>query len=142
MTKGKNQETLEIEEVPEGVEVAYHRAGEKENLVAALDRPWIGDEGPMEAEFRQALEPSSLRPRGLAFDPETTVYWDEDAVMEVRKAEPRKGEIAFRTRVLVRNRFPSASGMELHRIDVLKEGALRASRYVWMPTKEEGAPHA
>lgn len=141
MTKDKEQETLKIEEVPEGLEVIYHDAGRKEDLVAALHQPWIGDEGPMEAEFRQEFEPSSLRPRGLAFDQKTTVYWDEDVVMEVQEASKKKGEIAFRTRVLVRSRFPGADGLELYRIDVLREGALRASRYVWR-APEEGIPHA
>ena len=139
MTKERKEETLEIVEVSEGVEVTYHSGDGKEELVAALDQPWIGDEGPMEAEFRQVFEPSSLRPRGLAFDPGTTVYWDEDAVMRVRKAALRAGEIAFCTPVLVRDRFPSLEGHQLFRIDVLKEGALRASRYVWQPTEKESS---
>ncbi len=74
--------------VEEGARVAYLPASERDTQVAALDNPWIANEGPLEASFGHGREGEPLQPRGLAFDDQTTVVWDEDAVQVVRTADP------------------------------------------------------
>ncbi len=113
--------------IEESARVDYLPASDRDARVAALDDPWIGDEGPLEASFRRGVETEPLRPRGLAFDRETTVVWDEDAVQVVRAADPEPGVVALRSRVIVRERFPSPGA--LWRTDYLRGGVLLASRY-------------
>ncbi len=112
--------------VEEGARVAYLPASERDTQVAALDNPWVANEGPLEASFGRG-ESEPLQPRGLAFDDQTTVVWDEDAVQVVHTADPEPGVVALRSRVIVRERFPSPR--RLWRIDYLRRGALLASRY-------------
>ncbi len=125
--------------VEEGAGIDYLPANERNAQVAALDDPWIGDEGPLEASFRRRADTEPLRPRGLAFDRRTTVVWDEDAVQVVSAADPEPGVISLRSRVIVRERFPFPG--TLWRVDYLREGALLASRYM-AEDAVEGATHA
>lgn len=127
----RGEEFLEVEE---GVEVTYLPADQRDAQVGALQRPWIGDEGPLDADFRrldtdvrQLEVTATLRLRGLAFDDTTTVLWDEDAVLVTRQAARQEGEPAFAAPLLVRRRF--ALRTAFYRIDVLRRGVLLASRY-------------
>jgi len=104
--------------------------------VGRLVDPWIGDEGPMEADFRHAIGgPGSLRPRGVAFDDTTTVTWDEAGV-QVLQAAPAGGDIcdicdivALRSEVVLHSRFAERGPKTLFRIDYLQRGALLGSRF-------------
>ncbi len=121
--------------VNESVKFRTLAASERDAQVARLAEPWIGDEGPLEASFRRGFGTEPLRQRGLAFDDETTVFWDEDAVQVVHAQTADPGIIALRSPVLLRQRF---SGPEaLQRIDYLRAGALIASRYV-VPSPVKG----
>ena len=122
--------------IEQGAAIAYLPASARDAEVAALDDPWIGDEGPLEASFRPGIDAEPLRQRGLAFDARTTVVWDEDAVQVVRADEPEPGVVALRSRVIVRERFPSPGS--LWRVDYLRDGALLASRYETTETTEGG----
>jgi hypothetical protein len=114
-------------QIDEGIEVRDLPADRRDACVAALHQPWIGDEGPLDADFRQLGDRTKLRPRGLAFDHNTTVLWDEDGVEVARRAAAKEGELAFATAVLVRERFDLSTA--LYRVDVLRRGVLLASRY-------------
>ncbi len=118
--------------VEESVEVRTRSANARDAEVARLDQPWIGDEGPLDASFRRGLEVEPLRQRGLAFDAETTVVWDEDAVQVVRAQAAEPDVVALRSPVILRQRFSGPTSVL--RIDYLREGTLIASRY----SAEEG----
>ena len=111
----------------EGVEVQYCAPTQLQDELAKLAEPWIADEGPTDCGFRQGLAAGALRHRGLAFDDETTVTWDEDVVQIIRRTGPIAGVVPLRSEVLVRSRpgWPR----RLNRIDYLRSGALIASRY-------------
>lgn len=111
----------------EGVEIIYLDPRERDIQVAALDEPWIADEGPLEARFRLS-DKGSLLHRGLAFDQKTTVAWDEDAVQVVRPAKPDSEVVAQAHPVLVRERLDGPR--ELVRIDYQRHGVWLGSRYV------------
>ena len=102
--------------------------------VGRLVDPWIGDEGPMEADFRRAIDgPGSLRPRGVAFDDTTTVTWDEAGV-QVLQAAPAGGGgigdiVALRSEVVLHSPFAERGPKTLFRIDYLQRGALLGSRF-------------
>ncbi len=113
--------------VNESVDVTYLPASERDAQVALLDDAWIGDEGPMDASFRQGFESRALMPRGLAFDTQTTVLWDEDAVQVARAEPPEPGAIALRSSVILRDGFVGPPKLE--RTDYLRAGTLIASRY-------------
>lgn len=123
--------------VEESVEIRTLEASARDAEVARLDEPWIGDEGPLEASFRRGLEGEPLRHRGLAFDAETTVVWDEDAVQVVRARAAESEVVALRSSVILRERFSGPK--RLDRTDYLRAGALIASRY---SAEEEGAEDA
>jgi hypothetical protein len=114
--------------VEESVEIEYLDPADVEAEVGKLREPWIADEGPLDAELWRhpggALK-RPLLPRGLAFDDETTVAWDEDIVRVIRPAPPRAGVIARRSQVLIR--FDGYDPVE--RVDYLERGVLLASRY-------------
>lgn len=115
--------------VEESVKIGYLEPADLTAEVGKLNEPWIADEGPLKAELWQHLGGALKRPllpRGLAFDAETTVAWDEDAVRVIRPAPPRAGVIARRSTVLIR--FPDFDPVE--RIDYLESGVLLASRYL------------
>ncbi len=120
--------------VAESVEVAYLPATARDTEVARLEEPWIGDEGPMDADFRHGLGNEPLRQRGLAFDRETTVLWDEDGVQVVRARDAEPAVVALSSPVVVRERFSAPAN--LCRTDYLKEGVLVASRYSVATTPE------
>lgn len=116
--------------VDEGVDVRYGSPAELAAEVAKLREPWIADEGPLAADFRQypgGVPDRPLHPRGLAFDDRTTITWDEDTVQVIQPAEPEDAVIARRSEVLIRERFSGPAS--LHRIDYLRHGVLLASRY-------------
>jgi hypothetical protein len=106
--------------------------------VGRLVDPWIGDEGPMEADFRRAIGGAgSLRPRGVAFDDTTTVTWDEAGV-QILQAAPAGGAggigdigdiVALRSEVVLHSRFAERGPKTLFRIDYLQRGALLGSRF-------------
>jgi hypothetical protein len=122
-----------------GVEIHHEPPENLAALVAALDNPWIADEGPLDAWFRRGRVASggqggrALLPRGLAFDADTTVTWDEDEIQVVRRSDDQKGEdepdlIVLRSDVLVREGFDISQVFQ--RLDYLRDGVLVASRYL------------
>jgi len=121
----------------ESVDVKYLPASARDQRVAALHHPWVAEEGPIQARFHRLeaiTEP--LLPRGLAFDAQQTVTWDEDGVQVITPAEPEPGVIALLSSVVVRERF---DGIEsLHRVDYLKSGVWLASRYFIPEERAEG----
>ncbi|RMH23578.1 MAG: hypothetical protein D6696_00135 [Acidobacteria bacterium] len=114
----------------EGVEVRYLAAAAREAEVARLTSPWIAGEGPLDARLEQGA-PAALLPRGLAFDDETTVAWDEDAVQVVRPAPPAADVVALAQPVLIRQRVGGPEA--LVRIDYVRHGVWLASRYLARP---------
>ena len=115
----------------EGVEVRYGDPATVAAEVKALREPWIADEGPLAAELwrhRGGELPRPLHLRGLAFDPDSTVLWDEDAVQVIRPAAAEPGVLARRSEVLVRGELNALAS--LVRIDYLQDGVLIASRYL------------
>jgi len=123
---------VDVRENPqEAVEVRYQPAANLAGLVAQLDRPWIADEGPMSVGLRQA-EPAgevTLRPRGLAFDQQTTLFWNEDEVQVASQAEAREGVLAVGVPVLVNKPRFETGPEKLRRVDYFEEGCHLASRY-------------
>ncbi len=117
-----------------GVAIRYLGASQRDQEVSGLAEPWIADEGPCDAGLRRGLGERPLRMRGVAFDEQTTVVWDEDGVQVLeRGGKPQPGEIALFSRVLLREGFAGPS--RLFRIDYLRRGALVGSRFT---TVEEG----
>ncbi len=115
----------------EGVAVRFAEPAAAAAEVAALREPWIADEGPLTAELWRHPGGELRRPlhlRGLAFDGETTVVWDEDAVQVIRLADAEPGVLARRSPVLIRDRFEGLGA--LTRVDYLRGGVLIASRYL------------
>lgn len=123
-----------MEGLNEAVEIQFFGPDARDIEVGKLKDPWIGDEGPREADFRRGrAEGAGLRLRGVAFDDTTTVVWDEDGVQVLRSAplEDDAGEIvALRSQVLVHSRFKGRGLDSLVRIDYLKRGALLGSRFL------------
>lgn len=113
----------------ESVKITLLGPSQREAEVARLIDPWIGDEGPLDMAFRQGGG-ETLRPRGVAFDNETTVVWDEDGVQVLRVAEPEHGVVALRSEVLLRKGFRENGPAHLFRIDYLSGGALLGSRWL------------
>ncbi len=115
----------------EGVEIRHEPPEKIDEIVATLDNPWIGDEGPLDAWFRRGQGGRDLLPRGLAFDAETTVVWDEDEVCVVHCNDGDGGGegdwIVLKSDVLIRKGFEISQVFE--RIDYLRDGVLVASRY-------------
>jgi hypothetical protein len=95
--------------------------------IGRLADPWVGDEGPCDAEFRRGAT-GPLRSRGVAFDATTTVAWDEIRVQVVSVGPPQPEVFACRSPVLVRGGFTEAP--RLDRVDYLHRGRLLASRYI------------
>jgi hypothetical protein len=126
--------------VGEGIVIHLLGPEARDAEVARLADPWIGDEGPLDAEFRRGLaEGDALRLRGVAFDNTTTVLWDESGtqVLQAAPDEASDGEIvALRSKVLIHQRFLAQGLRSLVRIDYLKRGALLGSRFT---TGEEHA---
>lgn len=120
--------------VSESVHVTYLPAEERDAQVSLLREPWIGDEGPLDAGFRRGSGAGPLRPRGFAFDPRTTVVWDEAGVQVLRPAEPRPEVTALESPVMLRRWYTGPA--RLVRIDYLEHGCLVGSRYVALD--EEG----
>ena len=123
----KKRESQRIRQ--ESVDLKLLPADARDREIADLQRPWVAEEGPIEARFRR-LEDSTepLLPRGLAFDALRTVTWDEDGVQVISAAEMESGVVALYSPVVVRKkRF--ADIPELHRVDYLKSGTWLASRY-------------
>jgi hypothetical protein len=113
--------------VKESVEVLHLPAGQRDAEVAKLAEPWIGDEGPLDAELRRGAGDPPLRPRGIAFDEQTTVVWDEDGV-QVLRAGPADAEVvALRSEVLLRTELQGPE--RLFRVDYLRRGTLLGSRF-------------
>jgi hypothetical protein len=88
----------------EGVDLQYCEPEQLRGVVAELTDPWIADEGPTDCGFRQGLSDERLRQRGLAFDDNTTVVWDEAMVQIIRRADPVPGVVSLKSEVLVRLR--------------------------------------
>ena len=128
-----NPETARVGFLPESVDASWRPVGELAALLADLDRPWVATEGPLDARlFRHEggdLE-ARLLLRGFAFDGETTVAWDEEAVQLVRRAPAEPEVLAMPQSVLIRERLRGDGPEAFLRIDYLHHGALRASR--WM----------
>lgn len=112
-------------------------ASEAAAQVGELDRPWVADEGPLDAAVWR-LEGELHRPlrgRGLAFDLRATVTWDEEQVRVVLEPPSDSEVVARRSGVLVRRRLGRWTALD--RIDYLRDGVLLASRYVPAPDSEE-----
>lgn len=115
--------------VEEGVQVRYELPDALGTELAALDRPWIADEGPCDVGFRRGPGGEPPRFRGLAFDARVTITWDEAGVQVAEPAPAQAGVVALRSPVLVREGYDAPA--ELVRIDYLCRGALVASRYTF-----------
>jgi|CXWL01.1.fsa_nt_gi hypothetical protein len=105
--------------------------------LARLDRPWIADEGALDAGFERGPLDRPPRERGLAFDATTTVRWDESGLQVLTAGPPEPGVVMLESEVLVRENTRPAGLAQLRRFDYLAGGVLLGSRY----TAEE-APHA
>ena len=112
----------------EGVSVQLLPAAARDAQVASLERPWVAEEGPVKLRFRQLESPTDLLLRGLAFDSQRTVTWDEDAVEVVSPTDADDRIVALQSPVLVRSRF--AHVPPLLRIDYIQDGVWLASRYL------------
>jgi len=123
--------------VDEGVRVRYEPPEALASELAALDRPWIADEGPCDVGFRRGPGGEPPRFRGLAFDARVTIAWDEAGVQVAEPAPAQAGMVALRSPVLVREGYDAR--VELERIDYLCRGALVASRYTF---REKGGGDA
>lgn len=126
-----------MDRVNEGLVTRFLPPEVRDAEVARLNDPWIGDEGALDAGFRRGLGGHPLRPRGVAFDPRTTVVWDEAGVQVVQPAPLDPDVVALRSPVLLHSRFQEAGPRGLLRIDYLRRGALVASRFTF-----EGGPDA
>ena len=113
----------------ESVEITLLAPDRRDAEVARLIDPWIGDEGPLDVAFRRGAG-GTLRQRGVAFDDQTTLVWDEDAVQVLRVAEPKHGIVALRSEVLLRKGFRESGPARLFRVDYLCGGALLGSRWL------------
>lgn len=113
----------------ESVEITPLGPDRRDAEVARLTDPWIGDEGPLDMAFRQGAG-GALRQRGVAFDNQTTVVWDEDGVQVLRAAGPERGVVALPSEVLLRERFRDSGPARLFRIDYLRGGTLLGSRWL------------
>ena len=114
----------------EGVAVEWLPAAARDEAVASLDRPWVADEGPLDARFRRLdTIDGAFLPRGLAFDGERTVTWDEDGVQVVAPAPADDGVIALEWGVLVLDRPDFEAPPRLLRVDYLRDGVWIAARY-------------
>lgn len=102
-----------------------------------LDRPWIADEGALEAGFERGPLGREPRERGLAFDAETTVRWDESGLQVLTAGPPEPGVVMLESEVLVRENTRPPGLAQLRRFDFLAGGVLLGSRYA-----AEEAPHA
>lgn len=105
----------------------------RDTEIGKLIDPWIGNEGPLEADFQRGLaEGATLHLRGVAFDDATTVVWDEDGVQVLRSipfSSDQGDVVALQSPVLVHRRFAEKGPASLSRIDYLKHGALLGSRF-------------
>lgn len=112
----------------EGCEVRFIPRESLDQEFAKLDSPWIAEEGPLDVAVMRGPEKRPGKFRGMAFDAETTLYWDEEAVQLVRRTAVEPGTLAYDNPVLVREGFSAV--WDLRRIDYLSDGVLIASRYV------------
>lgn len=113
----------------ESVEITLLGPDQRDAEVARLIDPWTGDEGPLDMAFRRGAG-GGLRQRGVAFDDQTTVVWDEDGVQVLRVAGPERGVVALRSGVLLREGFLKNGPARLFRIDYLRGGTLLGSRWL------------
>lgn len=113
--------------IEEGVDLRLLGPEERDREIARLERPWVAQEGPLEATL-QRFDAGPLLLRGLAFDSRTTVFWDEDAVQVVRASPAQEGVTACVSDVLKEERFTQPANLQ--RVDYLKSGSLVASRYL------------
>lgn len=115
----------------EGIEICHRPPGDRDAEVGKLVEPWIGDEGPLDARFRQAAGGAGpLRLRGVAFDATTTVAWDEAGVQVLQAAPALAADIVIlRSPVVLHHRFAEDGPKFLFRIDYLRRGALLGSRF-------------
>lgn len=118
--------------LPESALVAWFPTNERDSQVSRLENPWVADEGALDCAFRRTTE--RLRLRGLAFDRQTTVFWDEAGVIVVRRAAPEAGHLAVEHPVAVRERFQQVP-CRLRRIDYFRGSCWIGSRY-----QEESQP--
>jgi hypothetical protein len=122
-----------MESVSEGIDIRYLPPGERDAEVGKLVEPWIGDEGPLDAHFRQAVHGAGpLRLRGVAFDETTTVAWDEAGVQVLRVSlglTAAADIVTLRSPVILHHRFAEEGPKTLFRIDYLRRGALLGSRF-------------
>ncbi|HEX4965539.1 MAG TPA: hypothetical protein VF173_32315 [Thermoanaerobaculia bacterium] len=121
----------------ESVAILPLAPAERDAEVGKLIDPWIGDEGPLAAGFRRGLGDKTLRPRGVAFDAQTTVVWDEAGVQVLKAAAADPQVVALCSPVILHHRFQGPA--RLFRIDYLQRGALLGSRFTTeAPGSEEG----
>jgi hypothetical protein len=118
-----------MESVKEGIVTRFLPPERRDDEVAGLADPWIGDEGALDAGFRRGLGGEPLRPRGVAFDDHTTVFWDEAGVQIVQAGPVDEEVVALRSPVLLHPRFQEKGPRGLLRIDYLRHGALSGSRF-------------
>ncbi len=119
-----------MESLNESLELEFAPPGELRSHLENLQEPWIADEGPTDVGFRRGLPDGLLRPRGLAFDHQATIHWDEDSVRILKPAAPDPSVQALRHPVRVRQRFRRQAPNPLYRIDYLRRGTLLGSRYI------------
>jgi hypothetical protein len=104
--------------------------------LARLERPWIADEGALEAALERAPLARPPRERGLAFDAKVTLLWDEAGVQALSEAPAQPGVVALTSPVFVRPALAPGGLAGLRRIDYLEGGVLLGSRY--FVTEEDG----
>jgi hypothetical protein len=102
-----------------------------------LDRPWIADEGALDATLERGPVARPLRERGLAFDGTTTLRWDESGVQALTEAAPQAGVVALSSPVLVRPALQPGGLGRLRRIDYLERGVLLGSRYLGLEEDDD-----
>ena len=122
-------EGAKVESVKEGIVTRFLPPERRDDEVAGLTAPWIGDEGPLDASLRHGLGDKPLQSRGVAFDRRTTVFWDEAGVQIVQAGPLDEEVVALRSPVLIHPHFQENRPQELFRIDYLRRGALCGSRF-------------
>ncbi len=126
----------------EGVAIRYAPFAELADELARLDRPWFATEGALDAWVEAAPHERPLLARGLAFDLNTTVTWDEEEVQVLARAPAAPDVVALASEVCVHQRFQAAGLRRLLRVDFLSGGTWLGSLYRPVGSETEGGDDA
>lgn len=138
---GVSEEKAIHELIPNHAAIERLSVAARDAEIAKLENPWIGQEGPLTADFQRAEDIGELLPRGIAFAGDTTVWWDEAWVRVLRMCDGSKGScVAIKTPVYVHQRFHGRGADRLERVDFLVDGVYQGSHYRVVSTPpEEGS---